>query len=47
MVPFAVDFRSVQLPEAGRYQIVVDLMTEGLEETVLAFRAAFPSEISN
>ena len=44
MVPFAVDFRTVQLPAAGRYQIVVDLMTEGVEETVLAFRAAFPSE---
>ena len=44
MVPFAVDFRAVQLPAAGRYQIVVDLMTQGLEESVLAFRAAFPSE---
>ena len=47
MVPFAVDFRTVQLPAAGRYQIVVDLMTEGVEETVLAFRAAFPSEAGN
>ena len=43
VVPFAVDFREVQLPAAGRYQIVVDLMTEGLEPTVLAFRADFPS----
>ena len=44
MVPFAVDFRTVQLPAAGRYQIVVDLMTDEVEPTVLALRAAFPSE---
>ena len=46
MMPFAVDFRTLQLPAAGRYQIVVDLMTEGVEETVLAFRAAVPSKAS-
>ena len=35
--------RAVRPPAADRYQIVVDLMTEGAEETVLALRAAFPS----
>ena len=43
VVPFAVDFREVQLPAAGRYQIVIDVMAEGVEPTVLAFRADFPS----
>ena len=44
MLPFAIDFRGVELPAAGRYQVVVDLMTEDIEESVLAFRAGFPSE---
>ena len=45
-VPFALDFRSVILPAAGRYQVVIDPMTEGAESTVLAFRAGFHSERS-
>ncbi len=44
MLPFAIDFRGVELPAAGRYQVVVDLMTEDIKESVLAFRAGFPSE---
>lgn len=43
-VPFALDFRSVALPAAGRYQVVIDPMTEGVEPTALAFRAGFQSE---
>ena len=45
-VPVAVDFRNVVLPAAGRYQVVVDPMTDEAESTVLAFRAGFPSERS-
>lgn len=45
-VPFALDFRNVILPAAGRYQVVIDPMTEGAESTVLAFRAGFHSERS-
>ena len=44
MLPLAIDFRRVELPAAGRYQVVVDLMTADTEESVLAFRAEFPSE---
>lgn len=43
-VPLAVDFRSVLLPVAGRYQIVIQPMTEETDPTMLAFRAGFPSD---
>ena len=42
-IPMVVDFRDLQLPAAGRYQIVIDPMSEGIAPTVLAFRAGFPS----
>lgn len=38
-LPMVVDFRSLQLPAAGRYQIVIDPMSDGVDPTVLAFRA--------
>ena len=43
-LPFVVDFRDLQIPAAGRYQIVIDPMSDGVDPTVLAFRAAFPSD---
>jgi len=43
-LPLVVDFRSLQLPAAGRYQIVIDPMSDGVDPTVLAFRAGFPSD---
>ena len=42
--PFVVDFRNLQLPAAGRYQIVIDPMSEGVEPTALSFRAGSPSD---
>ena len=44
MVPFVLDLREVDLPDVGRYQIVVDLMTQGVDPVLLFFRAGFPSE---
>ena len=44
MVPFVLDLREVDLPDVGRYQIVTDLMTEGVDPITLYFRAGFPSE---
>ena len=43
-LPLVVDFRDLQLPAAGRYQIVIDPMTEDIGPTMLAFRAGFPSD---
>ena len=44
LMPLTVDFRNIQLPAPGRYQIVLDWMMEGTIPTVLAFRAGFPSD---
>lgn len=38
MVPLAVDLRNIPLPAAGRYQVVIDPMSQGVAPTVLAFR---------
>ena len=38
-LPMVVDFRSLQLPAAGRYQIIINPMSDGVDPTVLAFRA--------
>ncbi|MCY4069194.1 MAG: hypothetical protein OXE79_08860 [Acidimicrobiaceae bacterium] len=46
-MPAAYDFRSVALPAAGRYQVVVDPMTDSAESAALAFRAGFLSELSS
>ena len=43
-VPVAVDFRNVTLPAAGRYQVVIDPMTDGAEPVALSFRAGFLTE---
>ncbi len=47
LMPAAYDFRSVALPAAGRYQVVVDPMTDGAEPVALAFRAGFLSELAS
>jgi hypothetical protein len=39
-----LDFREVELPAAGRYQVVVDPVTVEANETQLSFRAGFPSD---
>lgn len=44
-VPLVVDFREVSIPSPGRYQVVVDPMTEGVRSAPLAFRAGFPSDV--
>ena len=46
MVPLAVDLHHVVLPAAGRYQIVIDPMTDGIALATLAFRAGFMSELA-
>lgn len=43
-LPLVLDFRDVELPAAGRYQVVVDPMTGGVSHTQLSFRAGFPSD---
>ena len=43
-IPFVLDYRDVTLPSTGRYQIVVDPMTDDVAPTVLAFRAGFPTD---
>ena len=43
-LPLVVDFRDLQLPAAGRYQIVIEPMSEGGLPTILAFRAGFPGD---
>lgn len=43
-LPIVLDFRDVELPAAGRYQVVVDPMSKGIVETQLSFRAGFPSD---
>lgn len=44
VLPSVIDFRNLPIPAAGRYQIVIDPMSEGIDPTVLAFRAGFPSD---
>lgn len=44
LVPLTFDFRNIELPAAGRYQIVLDWMMEDVDPTVLAFRAGFPND---
>ena len=43
-LPMVLDFREVELPAAGRYQVVVDPMIEGAGHTQLSFRAGYPSD---
>ncbi len=43
-VPLAVDFPTVALPAAGRYQVVIDPMDGDAEPVALAFRAGFLTE---
>lgn len=43
-LPLVLDFREVELPAAGRYQIVVDPMTENTSHTQLSFRAGLSSD---
>ncbi len=43
-LPLVVDFREVQVPAPGRYQFVVDPMTEGVGSIPLSFRAGFPTD---
>ena len=42
LMPLIFDFRSIELPTPGRYQIVVDPVTDDTDPTVLAFRADVP-----
>lgn len=44
VLPSVIDFRNLPIPAPGRYQIVIDPMSEGIDPTVLAFRAGFPSD---
>ena len=43
-MPVAVDFRNVALPAAGRYQVVIDPMTDGAELVALSLWAGFLTE---
>lgn len=41
VVPMVADLRSAKLPAAGRYQVVIDPIADGMVEAALGFRADF------